>query len=251
MNFLEENVSIPEQLYLELLGSRKPIIFLEGDSSSIDYELYEQIYSEYTIKPLGSCEKVIQTVKSFNEQNHFHHLQSFGIIDKDRRPESELAKLNSKNIWALEVAEAENLLLEENIVKTIASYMGKDPDYVFNHVKSNLIAFFNTQIESQILLHFKELLRRNYLSITNFTGKDITSVLVEINDAFNSIDKQKVYDETKAEFETVVAAGDYNSVLKLFNLKNAVVPESKICDLTGIKNKDEYLKLVITLLKTK
>ncbi|MDF2858277.1 MAG: hypothetical protein K0Q87_4128, partial [Neobacillus sp.] len=114
---LEEETPIPEQLYLEVLGSRKSILFLEGESSSVDYKLYEQVFSEFTIIPLGSCEKVIQTVKSFNEQNGFHHLHASGIIDRDRRPYSDLIKLNTKNIWVLDVAEAENLLLEENIVK--------------------------------------------------------------------------------------------------------------------------------------
>mgnify|MGYP003460021106 CR=1 FL=1 len=37
---LNEEMPIPEQLYLEVLGSRKPVIFLEGDNSSIDYEIY-------------------------------------------------------------------------------------------------------------------------------------------------------------------------------------------------------------------
>lgn len=247
---LDEQSPIPEQLYLEVLGSRKPIIFLEGDNSSIDYELYEQIYSSsYTIKPLGSCEKVVQTVKAFNEQNGFHHLVSFGIIDRDRRPEVDIPKLNAKNIWVLDVAEAENLLLEENIVKAIASHMGRDKDEVFIQVKDNLVAFFNSQIENQIILHFKEVLRRKYLEITNFAAKNIGSVISEIDSLYTAIDKQAIYDETKTEFEKVVANKNYNSVLRLFNLKNALIPQSKACELTGIRNKEEYLNLVITLLK--
>jgi len=246
---LEEETPIPEQLYLEVLGSRKPIIFLEGESSSIDYELYEQVFSEFTIKPLGSCEKVIQTVKSFNEQNTFHHLNSYGIIDRDRRPQSDLIKLNSKDIWVLDVAEAENLLLEENIVKAIASHMGRNAEEVFQQVKENLVEFFSTQIEAQILLHFKEILRRTYLGLTNFSSKEISSVISEIDTTFTTIDKQKIYNDTRTEFETVIAEKDYNAILRLFNLKNALIPQSKVCDLTGIKNKEEYLKLVISLLK--
>lgn len=246
---LEEETPIPEQLYLEVLGSRKPILFLEGESSSIDYELYEQVFSELTIKPLGSCEKVIQTVKSFNEQNAFHHLSSYGIIDRDRRQHSDLIKLNSKNIWVLDVAEAENLLLEENIVKAIASYMGKNYETVFQQVRENLVEFFNSQIETQILLHFKETLRRMYLGLTNFTSKEISSVISEIDATFATVDKQKVYFDTKAEFEAVIATRDYNAILRLFNLKNALIPHSRVCDLTGIKNKEEYVKLVISLLK--
>jgi len=248
---LDEESPIPEQLYLEVLGSRKPIIFLEGEASSIDYELYEQVFKSYTIKPLGSCEKVIQTVKSFNEQNGFHNLNSFGIIDRDRRPQSDIVKLNAKNIWVLDVAEAENLLLEENIVKSIATHMGRNPDETFLEVKNNLIAYFNSQIESQILLHFKENLRRSFLAVTNFNTKDIDSVINEIDDLVVKIDKQKVYNVTKLEFEGVIASNDYESVLRLFNLKKALIPESKVCELTGLKNKEEYRKLVVTLLKRK
>jgi hypothetical protein len=246
---LDEESPIPEQLYLEVLGSRKPIIFLEGEASSIDYELYEQVFKSYTIKPLGSCEKVIQTVKSFNEQNGFHNLNSFGIIDRDRRPQNDIVKLNAKNIWVLDVAEAENLLLEENIVKSIATHMGRNPDETFLEVKNNLIAYFNSQIESQILLHFKENLRRSFLAVTNFNTKDIDSVINEIDDLVVKIDKQKVYNVTKLEFEGVIESNDYESVLRLFNLKKALIPESKVCELTGLKNKEEYRKLVVTLLK--
>jgi hypothetical protein len=247
--FLDYNSPIPEQLYLEVLGSRKPVIFLEGESSSIDYELYEQVYSGYTVKPLGGCEKVIQTVKSFNEQNGFHHLQSFGIIDRDRRPLSDLPKLNAKNIWVLDVAEAENLLLIEGIVKAVSDYMGKNPDDTFNQVKSNLLHFFKLYVDSQILLHFKEVLRRSFLGLTNFASKDISSAILEVNSMYSSIDKQRLYNEIKAEFENVIAVEDYDGILRLFNLKNALIPQSKVCDLIGIKNKDEYLKLIITLLK--
>lgn len=246
---LDEAMPIPEQLYLEVLGSRKPVIFLEGESCSIDCEIYEQVYLDYTLKPLGSCEKVIQSVKAFNEQKGFHNIESLGIIDRDRRPHSDLVKLNSKGIWVLDVAEAENLLLIENIVISIATHMGREPQELFNQVKQNLIAFFSSQLDTQILLHFKEQLRRNYISLTNFHAKSIPDVIVEIDGFYNLVDKQILYDSIKTEFENIVTTNDYDSVLRLFNLKNALIPNSKVCELTGVKNKEDYRKLVITLLK--
>lgn len=248
---LNEEMPIPEQLYLEVLGSRKPVIFLEGDNSSIDYEIYEQVFSEFTLKPLGSCEKVIHSVKSFNEQNGFHHINSFGIIDRDRRQLIEINKLIEKNIWVLDVAEAENLLLLENIVKTLAIHIGKNAEVVFSEVKNNIISFFANQLEPQIILHYKEVLKREFYKLTNFTSKNITDSILEINNLYASIDKQNIYDRIKAEFETVLSNNDYNSILRLFNLKEAIIPQSKVCELTGIKNKEEYRKLVLTLLKKK
>ncbi|WP_144606459.1 DUF4435 domain-containing protein [Algoriphagus algorifonticola] len=248
---LEDESPIPEQLYLEILGSRKPVIFLEGDDSSIDYELYEQVYFDHTLKPLGSCEKVIHSVKSFNEQNGFHHIESFGIIDRDRRIQDDVVRLNSKSIWVLDVAESENLLLLEEIVKSVAKHMGKDLNDVFNQVKDNLIQFFNSQLESQILLHFKETLRKKFIEASNFNERTISNVIPEIDAYYSGIDKQQIFDDIKTEFENIVNSKDYNGVLRVFNLKNALIPNSKVCELTDVKNKSGYLKLVITLLKRK
>ncbi|RTY78577.1 DUF4435 domain-containing protein [Flavobacterium sp. LS1P28] len=248
---LDNTMPIPEQLYLEVLGSRKPIIFLEGDNSSIDYEIYEQIYFNYTLKPLGSCDKVIECVKSFNELEGFHNIQSYGIVDRDRRQIGDVINLNKKQIWVLDVAEAENLLLIENIVKALATHMGKNADEVFLQVKSNLISFFSSQLESQILLHYKELLRREYYKLSNFQSQKIDDTEIEINSLFEAINKRELYNNIKSDFETAITNNDYNTVLRLFNLKKALIPESKVCELIGIRNKEEYRKMVITLLKRK
>jgi len=69
---LEGNNEFPEQVYFEILGSRKPILFIEGDESSIDYRLLQLVFEDYTTKPLGGCQKVIETTKSFNEHSGFH-----------------------------------------------------------------------------------------------------------------------------------------------------------------------------------
>jgi hypothetical protein len=242
---------VPEQLYLEILGSRNPVLFLEGDDSSIDYKLYEQVYPAYTIKPLGSCEKVIHSVKAFNEQDDFHHIKSHGIIDRDRRTSEDTKRLNSKGIWILDVAEAENLLLIEEIVKAVASHMGKDPNAVFNEIKSNLLKFFQSQIESQILLHFQEEIKRELITAANFTKRILKDVISEIDGNIILIDKQKIFDSIKKDFNQILSADDYDGVLRVFNLKNALIPNSNVCALTDIKNKDSYLNLVMTLLKRK
>lgn len=248
---LDENHPIPEQLYLDVLGSRKPIIFLEGDASSIDYEIYEQVYVDKTLKPVGSCEKVVQIVKAFRDQQGFHHIESFGIIDRDRRQQSDVISLNRNGIWVLDVAEAENLLLIEPIVREVARHMGKDIDDVFNQVRQNIIAFFATQIDSQILLHYKEILRREYLALSNFASNDISSALIEIDSMFAAIDKQAIYTQIDTDFRSILARQDYDSILRVFNLKNALIPKSQVCELTGIRNKTEYKNAVITLLKRK
>ncbi|MPT31801.1 MAG: DUF4435 domain-containing protein [Chryseobacterium sp.] len=248
---LDESLSIPEQLYLEVLGSRKPIIFLEGDNSSIDYELYEQVYDDKTLKPVGSCDKVVQVVKAFRDQQGFHHIESFGIIDRDRRQQADVIALNRNGVWVLDVAEAENLLLIEPIVKEVAGHMGRDVNDVFNKVRQNIIAFFASQIDTQILLHYKEILRREYLALSNFTSHNIASALVEIDSTFGGINKQAIYTQIDTEFKDILTRQDYDAILRVFNLKNALIPNSKVCELTGIRNTLDFKNITLTLLKRK
>lgn len=66
-NWLEvpESDEISEELLLNLLGSRKPILFVEGDKSSLDHFVYRHLYPEETVIPCGGCSHVIQATLSF------------------------------------------------------------------------------------------------------------------------------------------------------------------------------------------
>ena len=246
---LEENEQIPEQLYLEVLGSRKPILFVEGDADSIDTEIYEQIFDNKTVKPLGSCEKVIQIVKALNEQNSFHHLSCNGIIDRDTRESRDVENLTKKNIWVLDVAEAENLLLIKEVIINIAIYLGKDPDKLFNEVQNNIINFFSQQLESQVLIAFKERLNRKILEICNFSNSSISDINSEIDSKYAQFNKIEIYTDVKKQYEKLIENNDYDGILRVFNLKNSLIPNSKVIDMLGIRKKNDLKNLLITLLK--
>lgn len=246
---LNEEMPIPEQLYLEVLGSRLPIIFIEGDNSSIDYEIYSQVFTDYTLKPVNSCTKVIQIAKSFNDAFDVHHIQSYGIIDRDRRDNVDVNNLVSKNIWVLDVAEAENLLLLKEVVETVANYMGKNPEHTFSVVKQNLIDFFAKEMPSQILLFFKEILSRKYQELTNFTSHELPDVIKEMDIKYEGIERQTIFDDIRSNFQKILDNADYDSILRVFNLKNALIPNSKVCEEIGVRNKEEYRKLIVTLMK--
>ena len=189
---LENNEAIPESLYLEVLGSRKPILFIEGENKSFDYKLYQYIFPDYTIKSLGSCTKVIEIVKSFNEQSSFHNIKAYGLIDRDRRNKEEIEKLNSKDIWVLDVAEVENLFLEENVIKEIASHMGKNSDNVLKEVGENIYSFFEKEIENQIRLKFKEVIQKRFYELTQKMSNDEDFIKL-LDSNYNTINKEEIY----------------------------------------------------------
>lgn len=57
-----------------------------------------------------------------------------------------------------------------------------------------------------------------------------------------------MFSDIKTHFENVLITKDYNALLRLFNLKKALVPESRVCELLGLKNKEAYLGLILTWL---
>lgn len=246
---LREEAPIPEQLYLEVLGSRKPVIFIEGDSSSIDYKLYSLVFNDFTLEPIGSCEKVINTVKAFNSKNSFHNIKSFGIVDRDRREQVDVEHLNSHNIWVLDVAEAENLFLLEEILKIVESHMGKTDVDIVPKVKRNLLDFFTLQQNQQILLHTKEVLGRKFKELMSGRQDSFEDMRIKINENYGKIDLHTIHEEVSRKFEEVVINQDYESALLYFNSKNSVIPQSKICELSGVRSPDEYKSLVYSLLR--
>lgn len=247
---LNDNLELPEQLYLEILGSRKPILFIEGDDSSIDYKLLQLIFTDYTIKPLGSCKKVFETTKSFNEQKGFHNIESFGIIDRDRRTDEEIEHIKNPNIWVALVAEIENFLLLEEIVKIVAKCMMKDPDNIFTSIKENVISFFEAQVEKQALEHTIAKLDTLFkFAIDNSAVKQFDELESSLNEFVGKLNIKNIHTKIKMSFDELIQSKDYNKILKVFNNKGLISNSSvaKLCDLST-KN-DAYLNYIIGILK--
>src|SRR5690606_19609347 len=115
-----EDSSLPNELLIEILGSRKSIVFVEGKNGSYDISLYREILSDFLVIPRGSCTQVIQSVKALKANSQLHHLEVFGIIDRDRRPQHEIDKLEQDSIYVLNVAEVENLFCTQEVLKIIS-----------------------------------------------------------------------------------------------------------------------------------
>jgi hypothetical protein len=80
----------PETMLLEVMGSRRPILFVEGDCSSLDYFIYGKVFTEHTVVPCGSCELVVHSARSFMQMPTLHHNECGGLVDNDGRSEADI-----------------------------------------------------------------------------------------------------------------------------------------------------------------
>ena len=240
---------LSEQLILDIIGSRKPVLFVEGDDShSIDIRLYSLIFPDYTVKPMGSCSKVIETVRSFNDMQSFHHLDSRGIVDRDRRNEVEVKYLREKRIYVPDVAEVENIFMLEGVIRAIASMRGKKDLDVFMKVRSSVIAMFKAELRQQALMHTRHRVKHTVEIIVDQKFPNITALERHLENLVDKIKPHTIYDQLCREFNNYVQHSDYNAVLCVFNRKSMLI-DSNVAQLCGLRSKDEYIKTVLNVLK--
>ena len=240
-----EDSSLPEQLLLDILGNRKPVLFVEGTSESYDTKLYSEIYKDYYVIACGSCSSVISQTKAMSANKQLHHLKCYGIIDRDYRSDYEIEAYRKDNIFTLKVAEAENLFLVEELLYIINDILGFNDDDKVKNVKDYIIKDrFAKEIDKQICEAIVSEIKFK-LTIANISTKNEEEAKDSLESAFKSIS----YDELKAkytgEFNEILELEAYSNVLKVFNSKSL---STSIGHFFGIDNKG-YRELIVRHIK--
>lgn len=240
-----EDKDLPEELLLEILGSRKNVMFVEGESNSYDTQLYSELYPNYLIVPCGGCSQVIARTKAFRNNPELHECEVYGIIDRDFRSEHEIEKYKSKGIYTINVAEVENLFLVEELIKLMAEQFGENVDTAFHNVKQFVIDVrFSNQINGQICESVVAEIKYR-LSSAEISKADETKAKESLESVLSSIDYDQIKSEQEQKFQQVLNSGNYKEVLKAFNKKDL---SKCIGHFLGIDNK-YYCSKVISLLR--
>lgn len=238
-----------EGIYLDILGSRKPVLFIEGDDThSIDGKLYPLVFREYTVKPLGSCNKVIESVRTFNDLQSFHHLNSWGIVDRDRRDSKEVEYLRAKKILVPNVAEVENILLLEGVIKAVAHHRRRNASEVFERVKRSVLRMFAAELRQQALQHVRHRVKRDVEVRIDKRFTNIGALEEHMVDLVKEIEPRSIYEQLCRQFHTYLQDADYAQVLRVFNEKN-MLPDCNVAGLLGLPDKKAYIQAVLGILK--
>ena len=229
---------------IELAGNRKPVLFVEGTKDSYDARLYSLTYPDCFIVPCGSCEQVIQNTKAYRATYVLSQVEAYGLIDRDFRSEEELEGLKRKGVFALGVAEVENLFLVEPVVRFAADRLMANEQEVFDSVRDYVInQRFKNQLDKQV----------NSATITALKGKlsglDIavskSDLQKNYEDALGNVSFEIVYAEQRTRYDKASQNNDYPEVLKVFNEKGLA---NSIGHFMGVDNK-EYCGKILRLLE--
>jgi hypothetical protein len=119
-----EETGFTEEVTTLILGSRSPVLFVEGRSESFDRAIYRACYPDWTIIPRSSCAEVIHAVVTMRANASLTRVRCAGIVDADAYSVEEMAFLAAKGIAVLPVSEIENLFLMPTVVEAIMAGEG-------------------------------------------------------------------------------------------------------------------------------
>ena len=209
--------TLPQQLMVELIGSKKKILFCEGERDSYDYKLYSILFLDYTVIPVGGHQKAIDYCRAFNENQKLSNLSAIAIIDKDFYEDDEINAWKSNSIYTLDVMEVENILCDDDILKTIkTSVHATDEDY--------------NDAKEQVFIHIKQTKDKQSMEYTRFKTDKLLNSLVgkstsaqelkqQLEGEIEALDSQSFYNEHCQLLENICEQKDYDRALKHYNNK--------------------------------
>lgn len=215
---LPENDEIPEMIYMEILGSRKQILFCEGKKNSIDYKLYSILFPEFTIIPVGGHINVINYTKAFNASANTHNNSAIGIIDGDFHTTEEKMAWKHEHIFSLDVQEIENLLCDDLLLEAAKNQFCADDDCI-ERAKTELFKHIEQTLETQAIEYAT--MQANYHFSHNLLekAKTIDSLESSYKNAVGNINIKEIYEERKYLLQKIIDQQDFQQAIKKCNSK--------------------------------
>lgn len=223
---LEETQEMPLSLLTEVSGTRKPILFCEGTKTSIDYQIYSKLFSEFCfVKPVQGHKQVIQHTKAYNDLQHIHGNTAYGIIDNDWMDESSIQVYKEQNIFVLPFNEVEMMLVDEAVVKSCLPFDDdKEKQRKFENFQQSIIKSCEEKKEKIISIALKkrldEFLEGNCIENNKPTKDDVEEFLKNL---VNEFDTSSAVDYITSIVEESLDSFDFSRILKICNLKKEII----------------------------
>lgn len=242
---LKDVSDLPEELLCELIGTRKKVLFVEGTRTSLDFRLYQEVYKDkgYHLIPCGGCEEVVTYVKAKKGYDKLATIDAIGIIDRDFRTEDEIENLKDKGIYALKVAEVENLFVVPELLGVMEKRLGCTEGKKIEAEKRIEKLYSENrkkQVAEAVAKELTHQARRLYFDADEANPE---ASLEKINKLFSKDSIEKIINEKNL---LLSEKNNIEDILKVFNKK---ILKNIVSDVFSCKN-NEYPEKVINLLRS-
>ena len=223
---LEPDAELPEDLKRAILGARKAILFVEGQTQSLDQRLYSLLFPKVAVIATGSCNDVIRAVGGLQQTARNHNINPFGLIDRDDRNEGEVEKLADKGIYALDAYSVESLYYCSDSIDAVAQRQaityGIDAEEMSQEAKGKALnalsgedvamsmaeRLCNRNIEAQLIRKFRD---ERETTKDNTDGK----IILELD---------APYQAEMEQFHALLVAKDFDAIVARYPVRHSGLP---------------------------
>jgi len=227
---IPENTEIPTDVVAKIIGSRRPVLFVEGDSGSLDSSIYRRVYDDFTVIAVGSCDDVIHTVASFAARTELHHVNCAGLVDADGRTDDDAIRLKQNKVYRLPVSEIENLLLLPNAFLAIAKALRFNEDEAkakLDSVRNFVFNLAEQQID-QICLRYTQRRVDAEMKKINLSKIDgIQALDIKLRAISSDIDAHKIFTSIKDKINSAISSQNYEKILLYYDNKGLLSEAAK------------------------
>ena len=217
-----------EDLVTLILGSRKPVLFVEGEQGSLDIAFYRACYPGWTVIPRGGCENVIHSVATMRRNAAFTRITCAGLVDADGRDADDRAYLAGIGVSVLPVAEIENLLLLPDVSTVILAkndFSGAELEAKLAGIKAAVFADAAVQNNvNQVVLGYcrrriDQMLKRIDFSADQSVGDLATSYAAQTG----ALDVVTIAAGIEKKISDAIAADDLPALLAIYDRKKPLL----------------------------
>lgn len=219
-----EDTGFDEDLTTLILGSRRPILFVEGDRSSLDLALYRCCYPDWTVVPRSSCTEVIHAVVTMRANADLTRITCSGIVDADHYDDDDKNYLRDLGIETLPVTEIENVVLLPEVSVAIAQSEGLSGEELEQRIASLADAIFESvdsdeAIEKVAVRYSKRRIDRILKKLDLSGARTTDEIENEYTQRTGELDVRGLTERFKGEIRQAIAERDLSRLLALYDNK--------------------------------
>ncbi len=240
---IPEGTGLSEEVVSKIVGSRQPVLFVEGDGGSLDSAIYRRVFGGMTVIPIGDCDGVIHAVSTFRKHAALHRVGCAGVIDADGREASEIAELDTRGIYVLAVSEVENVLLLPGPFMALARLLQFDTKAAEAALEALKLAVF-TAAQNDLQRFCIDYTRRRIdaqMKRIGLLARDVATLNAEFGTGVGQIDVSAIYAEVEGRIGQMLREADYEGVLSIFDHKGLLSDAARILGLRGLRDLEEFI----------
>lgn len=219
-----EDTGFDEALMTLILGSRLPVLFVEGSEKSIDVALYGACFPNWTVIPRGSCKDVIHSVVTMRRNAPRTRVDCAGIVDADDYTPDEREEFKRQGIGVLPVSEIESIVLLPDVAKTIAAGEGFNVTEINEKIETltaDLMKAASKSIDATVMQYCFRFIDRNLKKIDLSGVATPEQLAIEYKSKTEMLNVEQLAQDIKKKMQDAIDKKDLHAVLKLFDGKGA------------------------------